>query len=110
MWASVGVFRPDADLALLDGSRLEGGGYLLRYGAGKGEELWFRVEAGRLTRAEIRQGGHVAKEVNLAFGDASETVQETTYRDREAFREMKFELESIERVESFPPYIWMAGG
>lgn len=110
MWASVGVFRPDTGLALLDGARLEGGAMLLRYGAGEEEELWFQVEGGRLTRAEIRQGGHLAKEVDLAFDNASETVQETTYRDHEAFRELKFELESIERVEPFPPYIWMPGG
>lgn len=110
MWASVGVFRPDADLSLLEGSRLEGGAFLLRYGAGREEELWFRVKEGRLTRAEIRLSGHLAKEVQLAFDGASKTVQETTYRDHEAFRELKFELESIERVEPFPPFIWMPGG
>jgi hypothetical protein len=109
MWASVGVFRPDSELALLDGVRVEDGAILLRYGAGEERELWFRVLDGRLSGAEIRLGGHVAKEVNLAFGESSEGVQESTYRDREAFRELRFELESIERVESYPPDIWLPG-
>ncbi|MFC1660413.1 hypothetical protein ACFL3S_02955, partial [Gemmatimonadota bacterium] len=102
-------FRPDSELDLLDGGRMEGGEVLLRYGAGKERELWFRVREGKLFGVEIRRGGHVTKEVELAFKGSSDTVQETTYRDREAFRELRFELESIEQVESFPPDIWLAG-
>jgi hypothetical protein len=108
MWASMGVFRPDSELELVDGLQLEEGGVLLKYGAAEGRELWFRVVDGRLTGVEIRRSGHVTKEVELAFGDSADVVQATTYRDREAFRELEFELESIEQVESFPPDIWLA--
>jgi hypothetical protein len=109
MWASMGVFRPDSELDLVDGLQLEEGGILLKYGAEEGRELWFRVMDGRLAGVEIRRSGHVTKEVELAFGDSADVVQVTTYRDREAYRELEFELESIEQVDSFPPDIWLAG-
>lgn len=111
LWAALGVFRPDAELRL-QGGRTEGPrAVTLRYEGDAGEDVRFRLRDGLLTRAEIRDGGHLIEEVDLELGGSSpQRVVETVYRNRALFVELTFSLESFEHVEGFPSYIWTPGG
>ena len=109
LWAALGIFRPDAELAFLGGGGDGKDGSILRYGDPDGVELRFRIRAGQLTRAELYRRGQLSEEVDLTLGDALEGVVETVYRNRAEFLEMTFSLDSIEEVESFPPHIWYPG-
>ncbi len=109
LWASLGVFRPDADLELLGSRHQEDGSIILRYGSEGSHELRFRVLEGRLTRAELYRGGHLEEEVELTLDGASGAVVETVYRNRAEFLELTFTLERVERVDAFPSAIWNPG-
>lgn len=110
LWAAVGVFRPDADLHLLDG-RLNGeGNTVLRYEGPGQRELRFTLADDRLVRAEIRETGHVIEEVDLKLDENEDSVVETVYRNHPLFLELTFSLESVETVDSFPWDIWYPGG
>jgi hypothetical protein len=110
LWAALGVFRPDAELQLLDGRSGEGGSLTLRYGSAAKEELLFRLARGLLARAEIREDGHLTEEVDLELDDGYERVVKTVYRNHPMFVELTFSLESVENVESFPADIWFPEG
>lgn len=109
LWAALGIFRPDPDLALVQATRGEGGGVFLRYGGEGDLELRFRVGDGHLTRAELYRDGHLMEEVDLSLDEATGAVTETVYRNRALFLELTFSLESSEYVASFPPEIWYPG-
>lgn len=109
LWAALGVFRPDADLALLEGREGEGGLVTLRYARDSEEELRFRIRERRLIRAEIRRDGHLAEEVDLEYGEDPGNVVETVYRNQAHFLELVFSLDSVENVDAFPAYIWHPG-
>jgi hypothetical protein len=109
LWAAVGVFRPDPDMELAGGRRAERGGMVLRYRKDTDTELRFRLENGRLARAELHRGGHLAEVVELSFRGSSEDLRETVYRNRREFRELVFEIEGVESVETFPTDIWYPG-
>ena len=110
LWAALGVFRPDAELQLLDGRSGGGGSLTLRYGSAAEENLLFRLSQGLLTRAEIREDGHLTEEVDLELDEGSERVVETVYRNHPMFVELTFSLKSVENVESFPADIWFPEG
>lgn len=109
LWAALGIFRPDPDLSLLGGRRNGEAGVTLRYGGDDDLELRFRMQGGRLTRAELHREGHLAEEVDLSRDAATGTVLETVYRNHALFLELTFSLESSENVESFSPDIWYPG-
>lgn len=109
LWASLGIFRPDPDLRLLSGWEEEEEAVTLRYGGDEDLELRFTFLEGRLTRAELHRGGHLAEEVDLSLDPDSGTVVETVYRNRELFLELTFSLESSEHVASFSSDIWYPG-
>lgn len=109
LWAALGVFRPDAELRLLDGRGGTDGPVTLRYGGTADEDLRFQLAQGTLTRAEIHREGHLIEEVDLLLDEGSGTVVETVYRNRAYFVELTFSLKEIEMVDSFPSEIWNPG-
>jgi hypothetical protein len=109
LWAALGIFRPDPDLALLDATAGEGDRITLRYGGREDLELRFRIRDEHLTRAELYRGGHLMEEVDLTLDEAAGTVLETVYRNRALYLELTFSLESAENVAPFPAEIWYPG-
>lgn len=109
LWAALGVFRPDPDLELLGGRRRDDGGTDLRYGGASGPELRFRVLGGKLRRAGLYRNGHLEEEVELSYQGSSGELSETVYRNRAEFRELRFEIETVENVDAFPLDIWYPG-
>jgi hypothetical protein len=109
LWAALGVFRPDEELTLAGGRDRGDGSVTLRYDGSAEEDLRFRLADGILTRAEIREAGHLIEEVDLTLDGESKKVVETVYRNRALFVELVFTLKSEESVESFPPDIWNPG-
>jgi hypothetical protein len=109
LWAALGVFRPDSQLHLLDGTLGEGGAVTLQYGAEGDMTLRFRLVDRLLTRAEILDGNHVVEEVDLELDPVEKDVVETVYRNRASFLELNFSLKSVQNVDSFPPDIWYPG-
>jgi hypothetical protein len=106
LWAALGVFRPDTGLEIVGGRGHADGGATLQYGGDAGEDLRFRLSNDLLTRAEIREGGHLIEEVDLELDEGSTEVLETVYRNRALFVELVFSLKSVEYVDSFPSDIW----
>lgn len=106
LWAALGVFRPDAGLEIVGGRGHGEDGATIRYGGERGEDLRFRLSSGLLTRAEIREEGHLIEEVDLELDEGSSEVLETVYRNRALFVELVFSLKSVEYVDSFPAEIW----
>lgn len=109
LWAALGIFRPDPDLALLGGRMDEAGVTTLRYGGDEALELRFRFQDGHLTRAELHRDGHLLEEVDLSLDGDAGTVLETVYRNRALFLELTFSLQSAENVDPFPAEIWYPG-
>jgi len=109
LWAALGVFRPDSELRLVGGAGAGNGTVTLEYGGDAEEDLRFRLADGLLTRAEIRENGHLIEEVDLDLDESSENVVETVYRNRALFLELTFSLKRVEIVESFPSDIWDPG-
>jgi hypothetical protein len=109
LWAALGIFRPDPDLAFLGGREGREGEITLRYGGAEDLDLRFRLRGGRLLRAELHREGHLQEEVDLSVDQATGTVTETVYRNHALFLELTFSLKSTENVESFPAEIWYPG-
>ena len=109
LWAALGIFRPDPELAFLGGRAGEGRSVTLRYGGEDDLELRFRIREGHLIRAELHRDGHLLEEVDLSLDESTGRVLETVYRNRVLFLELTFSLQSVENVASFPAEIWYPG-
>jgi hypothetical protein len=105
LWVALGVFRPGRESTLL-GARRGESEVELRYASTGGQELRYTIVAGRLERAELLRGGRTVHRVTLAPGDSGPFPREATYRNLEAFRQLKLTTRSIENVASFPADIW----
>ncbi len=106
LWAALGVFRPDDSMTLLGGEALGDDVVRLRYELDDGTELRYRIYAGRVQHVEIREDGHVLHRVALTLEDGYEHPTEATYRHISAFRELKFQIDSVKTVDTFPARIW----
>ena len=106
MWATLGVFRPVGDAALVGGDRLEDGSQRLRYEQTDGRELHYEVAAGTLQSVELLEGDHVVQSVRVSCSDDGRYPQEATYRNLTAFRELKIMRDALRLVEPFDPRIW----
>ncbi len=106
LWAALGVFRPDDSMTLLGGEALGDDVVRLRYELVDGTELRYRIDAGRVQHVEIREDGHVLHRVALKLEDGVEHPTEATYRHISAFRELKFQIDSVKNVDIFPARIW----
>ena len=106
LWAALGVFRPDDSMTLLGGEALGDDVVRLRYELDDGTELWYRIDAGRVRHVEIREDGHLLQRVTLKLEDGFEHPTEATYRHISAFRELKFQIDSVKTVDAFPARIW----
>lgn len=111
LWAALGVFRAPPGGSLSSATAGEGAAALL-YEAG-GDRFDFRAAdvggALRLDRVERIGPSGVLETVRLEYGPDGR-LGATRYRDWSAYRDLVFELESVEDVESFPDAIWTPGG
>ncbi len=105
-WAVVGVFRPGVAALVADAVGDPQGELRLRYRMVGGGELHFVLEEGALRQAELIRGGHTVETVILGAELEGGFPRTPTYRHMGEFRELTFELESVERVESYPEEIW----
>ncbi len=111
LWAALGVFRAPPGASLSSATAGEDAAALL-YGHGA-DRFEFRaeetVEGLRLSRVERIGPSGVLETVRLEYGPGSQ-LRRTRYRDWSAYRDLVFELESIEDVEPFSDAIWTPGG
>jgi hypothetical protein len=108
-WAAVGVFRPGATALVVDAKGDPDSEIQLRYRPPGGGELHFRLEGNVLTGVELLRGGQVVERVEADPDVEGGFPRETVYRHMGEFRELKFELESVDRVEDYPEGIWTPG-
>lgn len=106
-WAAVGVFRPGAYARLIGGEGKDVESVRLLYRPPGGGELGFVIRERALSEAERLENGHVVERVIVNAGEGPGFPSTSVYRNLAEFRELKFELESIEHVEEFPPDIWL---
>jgi hypothetical protein len=103
-WTVLGVLRPPPGAELVgaaaDGDRTE-----LRYGA-PGDAWAFRLEDGRLTRAEWTGTGSGRRTVELSGRTSAGTPGEAVYRDWPAFLELELSAKQVTEVDGFPDDTW----
>ena len=110
LWAVLGVFRPGAGAAMLQGTVADGT-MEVRYRLGTGNEIGFRLRDGALRDAVLLDGDAVLQHVFVSGSAAGAAFPgEATYRHLPDYRELKLILESVEDVDSFPPDIWTPRG
>ena len=107
LWAALGVFRPGAHGYLAGGEAIGDRQVQLRYGYGGSEEVRFRVSGGTMDLAELLRGGRVAERVEVQASESHQFPQEAVYRNMGDFRELTLTLDAYERVDVFPPDIWL---
>jgi len=106
LWASFGVFKPGQVPRLLGGEATAENTVRLRYDIPGARELFFWLEDGRISAAEILRDGRTEERVQVSWPESPDHPSVANYRNVTAFRELEVEVESIEYVESFPPEIW----
>jgi hypothetical protein len=107
LWSVLGVVRPPADARLTHAAR-SGDATELRYE--RGDERWsFRLERGVLRQAESNGPGG-RRTVELTGDGGHGLPGRAVYRDWQAFRELRLELQEANEVDGFPQDIWNVGG
>lgn len=107
LWAVLGIFHPGEAATLLGGEEERDGQiHHLRYELPENVELRYVLREGVVGGAELLRGGRTIESVALAGQGGDEFPREATYRNVEAFRELKVTLESVENVEGFPSETW----
>lgn len=112
LWGALGVARADPGATLL-GATAADSAALLRYSAGAGERIEFRL-AGigslpRLERVERIGPAGVIESVALTHSAAG-ALQRAQYRNWAAFRELVLSYESITDVAPFAETVWNPAG
>jgi len=107
LWAALGVFRPGAHGYLAGGEAVGDSQVQLRYGYGGSEEVRYRLTGGAVDLAELFRGGHVAERVTVEASQAHAFPKETVYRNMADFRELTLTMDAYEKVDVFPPDIWL---
>lgn len=103
-WTVLGVVKPPAGARLI-GAEASGDRTDLRYGAD--DNAWsFRLDGGRLTRAEWTGSGTGRRTVELAGQTAAGTPEEAKYRDWPAFVELVLSATRVIAVDAFPADTW----
>ncbi len=106
LWASFGVFKPGLVPRLLGGEATAENTVRLRYDIPGQRELFYWLEDGRISAAEILRDGRTEERVQVTWEGTDGPPSVANYRNVAAFRELEVEVESIEYVEPFPPEIW----
>lgn len=110
LWATLGVFHPDPNAALLGADAPEAERVRLRYGAPGGIRLHYTVAGPRIHQVELLRDGSTVQRVAVDVADGAErTPHRAVYRDLAAFRELTITRESVEQVEAYPADIWTVG-
>jgi hypothetical protein len=106
MWGTLGVFHPLPGTELEAGERLESGAQRLRYRQGNGNEIHYETTDGALRAVELLDGSRVVQWVRVSAADDSRYPHEATYRNLEAFRELKIRRTALSAAHVFDPVIW----
>ena len=106
MWGTLGVFRPMDDAELVAGERLEGGAERLRYTQPDGTELHYETAEGTLRAVELVERGSVIQFVRVSGTGSTGYPDEATYRNIDAFRELRIRRTATLPSDPFDPQIW----
>lgn len=106
MWGTLGIFRPMDESELVAGERLEGGAERLRYRQRDGTELHYEAAGGTLRAVELVEGGSVVQFVRVSGAQPQGYPDQATYRNLDAFRELKIIRTATRASEPFDPKIW----
>jgi hypothetical protein len=105
LWGALGIFQPPEGAELAESTR-KGDRARLEYR--NGVERWtYEFEAERLRRVEWNGPERARRSVELKGEGTAGIPREATYRDWNAFTELKLKLGKVEEVDSFPPDIWL---
>jgi hypothetical protein len=110
LWGAVGVVQPPQAARLGEVTATERE-LVVRYTTEAGETFEYRAVTDPLRLTSISRSGRggVQETVQLTW-DAEGNLQNTRYRDVEAFRELVLTVEGMTAVSSFPPTIWSPDG
>lgn len=109
LWGVLGVLRPGPGAHPSGGDRSSGVPSRIQYRIAGGGELDVRLSSGRIERMDLRDGSGAREEVRLRFGEGERFPREATYRHHGDVRELRLQLEDVQRVEVFPSDIWSPG-
>jgi hypothetical protein len=107
MWAVLGAVVPP-DGATLVGTRVEEGDTELFYALGE-EQLWYRLEQGRLAAVSWEGKGR-RMNVELSGQAAGRLPSDAVFRDWSGYTELRISVDQVEDVDAFPEDIWRPGG
>jgi hypothetical protein len=107
LWGALGVLQPPRGAELVE-ARASDSVSVLRYRVGEDEFFQFRLSTSARPRLEQveRIGPSGVLETVRVERDDSGSLQRTRYRDWSAYRDLTFDVESVQDVESFPESVW----
>lgn len=103
-WTVLGVLKPPPGAELI-GAETNGDRTELRYGTA-GDAWAFRLEDGRLARAEWTGTGSGRRTVELSGRTSAGTPAEAEYRDWPAFLQLVLKATQVTEVDAFPADTW----
>lgn len=107
LWGTLGVFRPGKETTLIGAENLEDGRVRLRYQRTDGLVVRYTVRDDGVEEVERIRRGQAVERVTLKQEQVDRSPTEATYRNLEAFRELRLSRDSSELVEPYPPDIWL---
>jgi len=107
LWGTLGIFRPGNETTLLGAENLGDGRIRLRYRRADGLVVRYTVRGGGVEEVERIRQGQTVERVTLEQETIDHYPSEATYRNLEAFQELRLSRDSAVPVEPYPPDIWL---
>jgi hypothetical protein len=107
LWGTLGIFRPGNETTLLGAENLGDGRIRLRYRRADGLVVRYTVRGGGVEEVERIRQGRTVERVTLEQETIDHYPSEATYRNLEAFQELRLSRDSAVPVEPYPPDIWL---
>ena len=110
LWASLGLFRPGEEAALVNTERLGSNGIRLDYSSSSSSTLRYDIFEDQIRTVSILEKGQTVHSVNLELETPERLPSRATYRNLSSYRELVIFLETANGVEPYDEKIWHPGG
>ena len=106
LWASLGLFRPGDNVALVTSQNIGTDRVRLVYSLSSGSRISYDMSNGVIEKVSLIENGQIIHVVDLETKSKERLPLKATYRNLISYRELVIELETTVGVESYEENIW----